>query len=56
MKDLEWDILKVFSNNVMPANAAAWYMAKVILKSLNSNPYISLDLSPLFENLFVLNY
>ncbi len=28
MKELEWDILKVFTNNVMPANAAAWYMAK----------------------------
>jgi hypothetical protein len=29
MKNLEWDILKVFTNNIMPANAAAWYMAKV---------------------------
>ena len=25
---LEFEILKVFANNVMPANAAAWYMAK----------------------------
>merc|ERR1719394_95074 len=25
---LEWDLLKVFPFNVMPANAAAWYMAK----------------------------
>ena len=33
MKNLEWDILKVFTNNIMPANAAAWYMAKVILMS-----------------------
>lgn len=31
MKKLEWEILKVFHNNIMPANAAAWYMAKVIL-------------------------
>jgi hypothetical protein len=30
MKNLEWDILKVFTNNIMPANAAAWYMAKVL--------------------------
>lgn len=29
MKKLEYDILKVFYNNIMPANAAAWYMAKV---------------------------
>ncbi len=28
IKQLEWDILKVFPNNIMPANAAAWYMAK----------------------------
>jgi len=28
MKSLEWDLLEVFANNVMPANAAAWYMAK----------------------------
>ncbi|CAB4062573.1 unnamed protein product [Lepeophtheirus salmonis] len=28
MRQLEWDILKVFTNNVMPANSAAWYMAK----------------------------
>jgi len=25
---LEWDLLKVFPYNIMPANAAAWYMAK----------------------------
>ena len=29
MKKLEFEILKVFYNNIMPANAAAWYMAKV---------------------------
>jgi len=28
LRNLEWDLLKVFVNNVMPANAAAWYMAK----------------------------
>jgi len=28
LRSLEWDLLKVFVNNVMPANAAAWYMAK----------------------------
>lgn len=28
LRSLEWDLLKVFPNNVMPANAAAWYMAK----------------------------
>jgi len=28
MKTLEWDLLKVFPNNIMPANAAAWFMAK----------------------------
>jgi len=28
LRQLEWDLLKVFVNNVMPANAAAWYMAK----------------------------
>ena len=28
IKSLEWDMLKVFTNNVMPANAGAWYMAK----------------------------
>lgn len=28
MKKLEFEILKVFHNNIMPANAAAWYMAK----------------------------
>jgi len=27
-RSLEWDILKVFPYNIMPANAAAWYMAK----------------------------
>ena len=28
LRSLEWDLLKVFPFNVMPANAAAWYMAK----------------------------
>ena len=28
LRTLEWDLLKVFPSNVMPANAAAWYMAK----------------------------
>jgi len=28
IRQLEWDILKVFNYNIMPANAAAWYMAK----------------------------
>lgn len=28
IRALEWDLLKVFTNNIMPANAAAWYMAK----------------------------
>ena len=28
LRSLEWDLLKVFPCNVMPANAAAWYMAK----------------------------
>jgi len=28
LRSLEWDILKVFPYNIMPANAAAWYMAK----------------------------
>merc|ERR1719474_1171636 len=28
LRALEWDLLKVFPFNVMPANAAAWYMAK----------------------------
>ena len=28
LRSLESDLLKVFANNVMPANAAAWYMAK----------------------------
>jgi len=28
IRQLEWDILKVFPYNIMPANAAAWYMAK----------------------------
>ena len=28
MKNLEDDLFRVFRNNVMPANAAAWYMAK----------------------------
>jgi len=28
LRTLEWDLLKVFPYNVMPANAAAWYMAK----------------------------
>jgi len=28
LNTLEWELLKVFTNNVMPANAAAWYMAK----------------------------
>jgi len=28
MRTLEWDLLKVFPNNIMPANAAAWFMAK----------------------------
>eukprot|EP00092_Neocalanus_flemingeri_P010737 GFUD01011566.1.p1 GENE.GFUD01011566.1~~GFUD01011566.1.p1 ORF type:complete len:1082 (+),score=307.60 GFUD01011566.1:76-3246(+) len=28
LRTLEWDLLKVFPFNVMPANAAAWYMAK----------------------------
>merc|ERR1719282_717025 len=27
-KNLEDDLFRVFRNNVMPANAAAWYMAK----------------------------
>jgi len=28
LRTLEWDLLKVMPHNVMPANAAAWYMAK----------------------------
>jgi len=28
LRSLEWDLLKVFPYNIMPANAAAWYMAK----------------------------
>jgi len=28
LRSLEWDLLKVFAYNIMPANAAAWYMAK----------------------------
>lgn len=28
LNTLEWELLKVFTDNVMPANAAAWYMAK----------------------------
>jgi len=28
LRTLEWDLLKVMPYNVMPANAAAWYMAK----------------------------
>merc|ERR1719317_990983 len=28
LRSLEWDLQKVFPFNVMPANAAAWYMAK----------------------------
>jgi len=28
LHSLEWELLQVFTNNVMPANAAAWYMAK----------------------------
>ena len=28
LKNLEDDLFRVFRNNVMPANAAAWYMAK----------------------------
>lgn len=28
LRALEWDLLKVFPYNIMPANAAAWYMAK----------------------------
>jgi len=28
IRQLEWDILKVFPYNIMPANAAAWYMGK----------------------------
>jgi len=28
LRTLEWDLLKVFPNNIMPANAAAWFMAK----------------------------
>jgi len=28
LRTLEWDLLKVLPFNVMPANAAAWYMAK----------------------------
>jgi len=28
LRSLEWDLLKVFPHNIMPANAAAWYMAK----------------------------
>ena len=28
LRSLEWELLKVFPSNIMPANAAAWYMAK----------------------------
>ena len=28
LRDLEFEIMKVFPNNIMPANAAAWYMGK----------------------------
>ena len=28
LRDLEFEIMKVCPNNIMPANAAAWYMGK----------------------------
>ena len=28
LRDLEFEIMKVYPNNIMPANAAAWYMGK----------------------------